>query len=103
MDKKGLFDAKNQQLLAESIEIAIKKIQTFQNLCELVREKMINILENMRACYCGKVYREFRPSKKDLRKLIEILFEIGKLESTTINEYNYLDKLSKVVKVLLRD
>lgn len=103
MNNSIYLDGDNKLKLAESIEIAIKKIQTFQNLCELIREKMINILENMRACYCGKVYREFRPSKKDLRKLIEILFEIRKLESTTISEYNYLDKLSTAVKVLLRD
>lgn len=103
MNNSIYLDGDNKLKLAESIEIAIKKIQTFQNLCELIREKMINILENMRACYCGKVYREFRPSKKDLRKLIEILFEIGKLESTTISEYNYLDKLSTAIKTLLRD
>lgn len=103
MEKKDLFDTKNKQLLAESIEIAIKKIKTLQTLGKMVRENMINILENMRVCYCGKVYREFRPSKKDLRKLIEILIEIGKLESTSIEEYNYLDKLSTLVKVILKD
>lgn len=103
MEKKDLYDIKNKQLLAESIEIAIKKIKTLQSLGKMVRENMINILENMRACYCGKIYREFRPSKKDLRKLIEILIEVGKLESTSIEEYNYLDKLSTVVKIILRD
>ena len=103
MNRSLYLDENNKLKLAESIEIAIKKIKTLQTLGKLVRENMINILENMRVCYCGKVYREFRPSKKDLRKLIEILIEIGKLESTSIEEYNYLEKLSTTVKVLLRD
>ena len=97
------LDAENKLRLAESIEITIKKIKSFQKLSELLGEKMINILENIKACYCGKVCRQFRPSKKDLKKLIEILLEIKKLECTTVEDYNNLDNVSALIKNILND
>lgn len=103
MNKSIYLDVDNKLKLAESIEVAIKKIEALQKLSELVRDKMVNILRNMKACYCGKVSRQFRPSKKDLKQLIEILLEIKKLECTTIEEHSNLDNLFVLVKVVLKD
>lgn len=103
MNRSLYLDENNKLKLAESIEVAIKKIEALQKLSELVRDKMVNILRNIKACYCGKVFRQFRPSKKDLKQLIEILLEIKKLECITIEEHNNLDSLSTLVKAILKD
>lgn len=103
MNKVINLDAEDKLRLAGSIEITIKKIKSFQKLSELVRERMINILENIKACYCGKVCRQFKPSKKDFKKLIEILLEIKKLECTTVEDYNNLDNVSALIKTILKD